>query len=87
MADRTMIEGTPHPIRADEARTALADPHITACRQRIAPDTDRAAAAILLGRTPGEVGYCPRCQGLTLRYGPKAQVLCHACPPGCVSRL
>lgn len=39
MADCTMIEGTSHPIRADEARAALADPNITAC-QFCRPDTE-----------------------------------------------
>lgn len=53
--------------------------HMDEMPQRIAPETDRAAAAILLGCAPGEVGYCPRCQGLTRRYGAKAQVLCPAC--------
>ncbi|MFC8671499.1 DUF6233 domain-containing protein [Streptomyces griseorubiginosus] len=39
MADCTMIEGTPHSIRADEARAALTDPNITAC-QFCRPDTE-----------------------------------------------
>ncbi|GGI94361.1 hypothetical protein [Streptomyces brasiliensis] len=47
--------------------------------QRIAPSTDRAVAAILLGCPPEEVGFCPRCQGLTRRYGRRAQVICPAC--------
>ncbi|MFC9915194.1 hypothetical protein [Streptomyces sp. NPDC127197] len=47
--------------------------------QRIDPSMDRGAAALLLGCLPEEVGFCPRCQGLTRRYGPKAQVLCPAC--------
>ncbi|MGW0708967.1 hypothetical protein ACWD4G_23965 [Streptomyces sp. NPDC002643] len=47
--------------------------------QRIDPSMDRAAAALLLGCLPAEVGFCPRCQGLTRRYGPKAQVVCPAC--------
>ncbi|MFJ8787730.1 hypothetical protein [Streptomyces sp. NPDC102462] len=47
--------------------------------ERIDPSTDRVAAAILLGCAPHEVGYCPRCQGLTHRYGHNAQVLCPAC--------
>jgi hypothetical protein len=34
-----MIEGTPHPIRADEARAALADPTIAACAFCL-PDTE-----------------------------------------------
>ncbi|MFI1601324.1 hypothetical protein ACH4YN_04025 [Streptomyces griseofuscus] len=37
------------------------------------------AAAQLLGCLPDEVGYCPRCQGLTHRYGHGAQVICAAC--------
>ncbi|MFF0794372.1 DUF6233 domain-containing protein [Streptomyces spiralis] len=32
LSDCTMIEGTPHPIRPDEARAALADPNIEPCR-------------------------------------------------------
>ncbi|WP_247697456.1 DUF6233 domain-containing protein [Streptomyces sp. b94] len=32
MADCTMIEGTPHRIRADEARAALTDPNIEPCQ-------------------------------------------------------
>lgn len=47
--------------------------------RRIDPATDRTAAAHLLGCLPDEVGYCPRCQGLTRRYGRRAQVLCAAC--------
>ncbi|GGY97545.1 hypothetical protein ACWDE9_24330 [Streptomyces olivaceoviridis] len=47
--------------------------------RRIDPSTDRAAAAVLLGCTPNQVGYCARCQGLTRRYGPTAQVVCAAC--------
>ncbi|MER6683698.1 MULTISPECIES: hypothetical protein [Streptomyces] len=47
--------------------------------QRIDPSTDRAAAAVLLGCAPNQVGYCARCQGLTRRYGPTAQVVCAAC--------
>ncbi|MGW2713175.1 hypothetical protein ACWC4J_29995 [Streptomyces sp. NPDC001356] len=47
--------------------------------RRIAPSTDRAAAALLLGCTANQVGYCGRCQGLTRRYGPAAQVVCAAC--------
>ncbi|MFF4761680.1 hypothetical protein [Streptomyces sp. NPDC001292] len=47
--------------------------------RRIDPSTDRTAAAILLGCLPDEVGYCPRCHGLTHRYGRDAQVLCPAC--------
>ncbi|MEU6012459.1 hypothetical protein [Streptomyces sp. NPDC047453] len=47
--------------------------------QRIDPATDRTAAARLLGCTPEEVGYCPRCQGLTRRYGKHAQIICPAC--------
>jgi hypothetical protein len=47
--------------------------------QRIDPSTDRTTAALLLGCRPDEVGFCPRCQGLTCRYGAKAQVLCPAC--------
>ena len=47
--------------------------------QRIDPSMDRTAAALLLGCLPEEVGFCPRCQGLTCRYGSKAQVLCPAC--------
>ncbi|MFI9611976.1 hypothetical protein ACIHCM_09840 [Streptomyces sp. NPDC052023] len=55
--------------------------------QRIAPSTDRTAAARLLGCAPHDVGYCPRCQGLTHRYGRHAQIICPACraaqaPPG-----
>lgn len=53
--------------------------HMDEMPQRIDPRTDRATAALLLGCTPAEVGYCPRCQGLTRRYGSKAQVLCPAC--------
>jgi hypothetical protein len=47
--------------------------------ERIDPSTDRTAAACLLGCLPDEVGYCPRCQGLTRRYGRDAQVICPAC--------
>ncbi|GAA2591600.1 hypothetical protein GCM10010304_40680 [Streptomyces roseoviolaceus] len=47
--------------------------------RRIDPSMDRASAALLLGCLPQEVGFCPRCQGLTRRYGPKAQVPCPAC--------
>ncbi|MEV7242758.1 DUF6233 domain-containing protein [Streptomyces sp. NPDC093248] len=39
LADCTMIEGTAHPIRADEARAALTDPTITAC-PFCRPDTE-----------------------------------------------
>jgi hypothetical protein len=46
---------------------------------RIDPSMDRTAAALLLGCTPEEVGFCPRCQGLTHRYGSRAQILCPAC--------
>ncbi|MFS4091685.1 hypothetical protein [Streptomyces sp. AF1A] len=28
---------------------------------------------------PTQVGYCPRCPGLTHRYGPGAEVVCRAC--------
>ncbi|MFH9677701.1 hypothetical protein ACH4L5_36340 [Streptomyces sp. NPDC017405] len=48
-------------------------------RERIDPAVDRTAAARLLGCSPDEVGYCPRCQGLTRRYGREAQVICPAC--------
>ncbi|GHH31341.1 hypothetical protein [Streptomyces rubradiris] len=48
--------------------------------ERIDPAVDRTAAARLLGCSPDEVGYCPRCQGLTRRYGRNAQVICPACP-------
>lgn len=47
--------------------------------RRIDPSMDRAAAALLLGCLPQDVGFCPRCQGLTRRYGPEAQLLCLAC--------
>ncbi len=47
--------------------------------QRIVPSTDTVAAARMLGCLPDEVGYCPRCQGLTCRYGRKAQIICAAC--------
>ncbi|MFF8995074.1 hypothetical protein ACF09H_35135 [Streptomyces sp. NPDC014983] len=47
--------------------------------RRIDPATDRTAAAQLLGCLPDEVGYCPRCQGLTIRYGRRAQIVCAAC--------
>ncbi|MEU6465647.1 hypothetical protein [Streptomyces sp. NPDC046976] len=47
--------------------------------RRIDPATDRAAAAHLLGCAPDQVGYCPRCQGLTHRYGHGARVICAAC--------
>ncbi|MGW2938892.1 hypothetical protein ACWDA7_45760 [Streptomyces sp. NPDC001156] len=46
---------------------------------RIDPTTDRAAAALLLGCSPNQVGYCTRCQGLTARYGPNAQGVCPHC--------
>ncbi|GHE14280.1 DUF6233 domain-containing protein [Streptomyces alanosinicus] len=39
MADCTMIEGTPHRIRPDEARADLTDPTITACNF-CRPDTE-----------------------------------------------
>jgi hypothetical protein len=39
LGDCTMFEGTPHPIRADEARAALTDPTITACTF-CRPDTE-----------------------------------------------
>ncbi|RMB84918.1 hypothetical protein CTZ28_14915 [Streptomyces shenzhenensis] len=52
--------------------------------ERIDPSTDRVAAAILLRCSPDELGYCPRCQGLTHRYGRDAQVLCPACAAGAV---
>ncbi|MFF5438820.1 hypothetical protein [Streptomyces achromogenes] len=55
---------------------------------RIDPTVDRTAAARLLGCSPDQVGYCPRCQGLTRRYGRQAQVICPACqavqPPSAV---
>ncbi|MCF1511400.1 DUF6233 domain-containing protein [Streptomyces glomeratus] len=38
LADCTMIEGTPHRIRPDEARAALTDPNIESC-QFCRPDT------------------------------------------------
>ncbi|MFY4721429.1 hypothetical protein [Streptomyces sp. LaBMicrA B280] len=47
--------------------------------RRIDSTTDRAAAAQLLGCSPAQVGYCPRCQGLSRRYGPQAEVICRAC--------
>ncbi|MFF9819858.1 hypothetical protein [Streptomyces sp. NPDC014006] len=47
--------------------------------RRIDPRTDRATAALLLGCRPSQVGYCARCQGLTVRYGPHALVVCPAC--------
>ncbi|MGW0711954.1 hypothetical protein ACWD4G_39390 [Streptomyces sp. NPDC002643] len=47
--------------------------------ERIDPSMDRAVAALLLGCLPKEVGFCPRCRGLTHRYGPGAQILCPAC--------
>ncbi|MFF5404312.1 hypothetical protein ACFY8K_18300 [Streptomyces misionensis] len=47
--------------------------------RRIDPATDRTAAAHLLGCRPDEVGYCPRCQGLTHRYGRRARPVCPAC--------
>ncbi|MFF9001537.1 hypothetical protein ACF1GW_06380 [Streptomyces achromogenes] len=47
--------------------------------ERIDPAVDRTAAARLLGCSPDEVGYCPRCQGLTRRYGREAQIICSAC--------
>jgi hypothetical protein len=46
---------------------------------RIDPTTDRAAAALILGCSPNQVGYCARCQGLTVRYGSTAQVVCFYC--------
>ncbi|MGW2935598.1 hypothetical protein ACWDA7_27935 [Streptomyces sp. NPDC001156] len=46
---------------------------------RIDPDTDRATAALVLHCTPNQVGYCARCQGPTVRYGPNAQVVCPRC--------
>lgn len=39
LADCHMIEGTPHRIRADEARAALTDPTIEPC-QFCQPDTE-----------------------------------------------
>ncbi|MFE9770668.1 DUF6233 domain-containing protein [Streptomyces sp. NPDC005931] len=39
LADCTMIEGTPHRIRADEARAALTDPNIEPC-QFCQPDSE-----------------------------------------------
>jgi hypothetical protein len=39
LADCTMIEGTPHGIRADEARAALTDPNIVPCTF-CRPDTE-----------------------------------------------
>ncbi|MCZ0990371.1 hypothetical protein BEK98_22300 [Streptomyces diastatochromogenes] len=39
LADCTMIEGTPHRIRPDEARAALTDPKIEPCRF-CRPDTE-----------------------------------------------
>ncbi|MFD5589335.1 hypothetical protein ACFWII_36800 [Streptomyces sp. NPDC127063] len=47
--------------------------------RRIDPSTDRATAALILGCSPSQVGYCSRCQGLTVRYGSHAQVICPAC--------
>lgn len=47
--------------------------------QRIDPAMDRAAAALLLGCAPDQVGYCARCQGLTQRYGRDARPVCRAC--------
>ncbi|MGW1163574.1 hypothetical protein ACWD48_36415 [Streptomyces sp. NPDC002519] len=46
---------------------------------RIDPTTDRATAAIVLRCSPNQVGYCARCQGLTVRYGSNAQVVCAYC--------
>ncbi|MGW2940074.1 hypothetical protein ACWDA7_52575 [Streptomyces sp. NPDC001156] len=43
--------------------------------RRIDPTTDRVSAAIMLGCTPAQVGPGARCQGLTCRYGPGAQLL------------
>ncbi|MFY4719760.1 hypothetical protein [Streptomyces sp. LaBMicrA B280] len=40
---------------------------------------DPAATAQLLGCSPAQVGYCPRCQGLSRRYGPGVEVICRAC--------
>lgn len=39
LADCSMIEGTPHPIRTDEARAALTDPAIEPCAF-CRPDTE-----------------------------------------------
>ncbi|MGW0993545.1 hypothetical protein ACWD5V_09580 [Streptomyces sp. NPDC002523] len=47
--------------------------------RRFDPTTDRATAAFMLGCLPDQVGSCPRCQGLTQRYGPGSQVVCRAC--------
>ncbi|RRQ72684.1 hypothetical protein CQW39_31770 [Streptomyces griseofuscus] len=37
------------------------------------------AAAQLLDCSPAQVGYCPRCQSLSRRYGTGAEVICRAC--------
>ncbi|MGW3209092.1 hypothetical protein [Streptomyces sp. NPDC001135] len=47
--------------------------------RRIGPSTDRATAALMLGCSPNQVGYCARCQGPTQRYGNNAQLACRAC--------
>ncbi|MEV7977032.1 hypothetical protein [Streptomyces sp. NPDC086519] len=43
---------------------------------RIDPTTDPSTAAVILRCMPNQVGPCPRCQGLTARCGPNAQVVC-----------
>ncbi|MGW7427025.1 hypothetical protein ACWGJB_44840 [Streptomyces sp. NPDC054813] len=47
--------------------------------RRIDPTTDAGTAAILPGCTQAQIGPCPRCQGLTIRYGTSAQVISPAC--------
>ncbi|MFJ6669060.1 hypothetical protein [Streptomyces sp. NPDC091383] len=47
--------------------------------RRIDPAMDLAAAAQLLGCSPAQVGYCPRCQDLSRRYRSGAEVICRAC--------
>ncbi|MEV8388872.1 MULTISPECIES: hypothetical protein [unclassified Streptomyces] len=47
--------------------------------RRLAPTMDRTSAAIILGCAPQQIGPCARCQGLTVRYGSKAEPVCRAC--------
>lgn len=56
--------------------------HVNGMPRRIDPSTDRATAAVMLGCSPDEVGYCPRCQGLTRRYGRNAQRVLWGRPSG-----
>ncbi|MGW1275540.1 hypothetical protein ACWD4V_01095 [Streptomyces tsukubensis] len=47
--------------------------------RRLEPTMDPGSAAIILGCEPRQIGPCARCQGLTVRYGVRAEPVCRAC--------